>query len=148
MKVLISQRALYGFAMCVSYMMTMHANTISFSFDQLYPTTAISRALQALRQVLSLTEDFSSDQYDTNMARSLWLELYISCDQMVTQKHGNSIIADVMSYPEIPDDLRIYIKTIWHLIDIAYDQVAIKDIDFGQFLSHIRIACRQLIDQV
>lgn len=127
--------------------MGLYAESIPFSFDQLYPSTSISRALNAMRLVLSLGQDLADHQIDADTLRHAWLELYNASSQLVMQQETGRVLPGITGVPlYMPDDLREYMQSMWHQIGMLYDQVQFKDTSIGEFLHHMRIATTQIID--
>lgn len=150
MKVII-KRSINILGMCIGFIgHALYANTdtISFSFDQLYPTTTVSRALNSLRHVWSLAQDLNDNHYDADKARTVWLELYGATDQLIMQKEGTRLMADAMLPVSVPEDIIEYIKTVWQLIGRAYDEIEIQDVGLAQFIAHMRVASAQMIDKL
>lgn len=138
--------------MCIGFIghaFIVNADTIPFSFDQLYPTTTVSRALNSLRHVWSLAQDLDANQYDAHIVRTLWLELYAATDQLVMQKESNKLMADaILPAVSLPEDVIEYIKMVWQLIGKAYDQIEIQDVSLAQFIAHMKIASARMIERL
>lgn len=124
-------------------------NMVTFSFDQLYPTTAVSHTLNSLRVVWSLAQDLNDNQYEADQVRHAWLDLYGASAELARncQAHQASQVMQEISHSKslLKEDMREYIQTTWHMIGLVYDQIKFKDESLGQFLSHMRIACTQVI---
>lgn len=123
---------------------------VAFSFDQLYPTTAVSHTLNSLRVVWSLAQDIHDNQYEADRVRHAWLDLYGACAELASncQAHQASQVMQEISHSKslLKEDMREYIQTTWYMIGTVYDQIIFKDESLGQFLGHMRIACAQVID--
>jgi hypothetical protein len=127
--------------------MSLYAESVPFSFDQLFPSTSISRALNAMRLVLSLGQDLADNQYDADTLRHTWLELYNASTQLVMQQETGRVLPGIIGAPlHISDDLREHMQSMWHHIGILYDQVQLDDVSIREFLHHMRIATTQIID--
>ncbi len=151
MKVVI-KRSLNMIGVCIGLIghpLSANTDTISFSFDQLYPTTTVSRALNSLRHVWSLAQDLNDNQYDADTVRTVWLEFYAAVDQLVTQKEGNMLMKEaILPVVYIPEDIIEYIKAVWQLINNAYDHIEIQDVGLTQFIAHMRSASTQMIEKL
>ncbi|MGE0010441.1 MAG: hypothetical protein AB7F19_00565 [Candidatus Babeliales bacterium] len=122
------------------------ANIISFSFDNLYPRTSLSRALNALRSAWSLSTDLESQQFEADMARHVWLDLYNACAELARDQQTYGLLHNGSHASLIKDDMREYIMNMWQLIGAEYDHIQYNDASFGAFMQHLRTATSQVID--
>lgn len=133
--------------LCIVHVMVAvgNASTIPFSFDQLYPSSAVSHALNAVRYAYCLAQDIHDDLCDSDKVRTTWLDVYSAAQQLVAQQQSERVLCEAgVTIACLQDDLRQHIHATWQLTDKIYTQVHFKDSSLGNFVAHMRIACTQL----
>ncbi len=117
---------------------------IPFSFDTMYPTSSVTRTLNALRYAWSLTADTEIHLYNLDTMRHMWLDIYSAAAELARDQQTQRMFCS--NGVLLKDDMREYITTTWHLVDEAYAKLPYSDASFGSFVTHMRIAIAHIID--
>lgn len=142
---------------CLSTAYVSYGEELHYSFDRLYPETALSNTLRSLKQVwatacsyhedrckgiksqLAASGEASGVDVDPKEVCQQWLTLHSCLKELSeTRMRGQSLDHDLVSY----------MSEVWQLIGQAYELIHAEDESLKGFLAQMHVTCGMLIKQL